>query len=103
MIIFPKVIKGSARGVSGRQRVRKIFSSLALAAGITGAAVAGNAGTVKAAVSPDADILTGSTYGALLFVPAEQAGDIISYHRSHQSHRSHYSHRSHQSHYSSRW
>ena len=99
MFSFPKVTKGSAQTVSGRKRVKKILSSLTVAASIAGAMVAGTADTAKAAVSPDASVI-GSAEGALVFAPAEQAEGSIAYHR---SHRSHYSHRSHQSHYSSRW
>ena len=99
MLSFPKVSKDSAQTVSGRKRVQKILGSLAVAAGIAGAAVAGSADAANAAVSPDASVI-GSTEGALVFAPAQQAEGTIAYH---QSHRSHYSHRSHQSHYSSRW
>ena len=99
MFNFPKVTKGSAQTLSGRKRVQKILGSLAVAAGIAGAMVAGTADRVNAAVSPDASVIGGAE-GALVFGPAERAEGSIAYH---QSHRSHYSHRSHQSHYSSRW
>ena len=102
MFNFPKVSKKIAGAVSGHKRVKKILGSFVVAAGVTSTVAISGADTAKASVSPDTG-LSNSAQGALVFVPADQNGDLIAYHMSHRSHYAHQSHRSHYSHYSSRY
>lgn len=98
MLDLPKVRKTAAKGMTRREKVKKVLLGVVVGVGV---AVAGSLGgqSAQAAISDGATIERLEA-GALLFQPPTLEDDTVAQHYSHRSHYSHSSHSSHRSHYS---